>query len=416
MRSIEPGDILLGEQLRKLRKKHKKRQEDVAAQMHVNANKLRRFEQGTQMPTVHELGRWCTATGLARNERQAVEALYHSATSVTMEHPFDFAMLMQRYKSPLIEPYDRRYGWGIALSLQDCPDLQQGWRLSEKEKLLEVEMKRSENGPFEMPETYRGLYQEYFSQHYEEKGFFHDGEKFMLENNPVAFTDQFPLRLRITPCRYSEAMFYWDYVYKKFPQEREALINALIDRPHDGRIPAFPQMFVLHLIVITSDDKILLTQRVPRVIHSPKKWSCSIEEQFARKDLESNSGSSILNLYRRILWEEIGLQEEKEDYHSDNLRVLSVFLESEIVNIALCGYAKLNLDSNTLKDRLKEPPVDLEFERWDFIKLSKEVLLQELLNPSRDHHPTTGYRLLLTFINQFGLPSSSDIASALRSS
>ena len=136
-------------------------------------------------------------------------------------------------------------------------------------------------------------------------------------------------------------------------------------------------------------------------------WSCSVEENLAPKDLEDGPDATVLNLFRRTLWEELGL--DKNAYDDDTLRLLSVFLESELLNPALCGYAKLNLDSTTLDRILKGPATDIEFVEWDFLDWSRERLLGELRSPKYLYHPTTGYRLLCMLLHQIGyVPKQSE--------
>ena len=90
-------------------------------------------------------------------------------------------------------------------------------------------------------------------------------------------------------------------------------------------------------------------------------------------------------------------------YNKDNLRVLTVFLESDILAVSLCAHVVVDLSSKEL-DRVLDslPRTDYEFSEWDF--LSHEELLDELIHPKRQYHPTSRYRMFMALIRRFGEP------------
>lgn len=129
----------------------------------------------------------------------------------------------------------------------------------------------------------------------------------------------------------------------------------------------FPHALCLHLVVIIDDNKVLITKRAPDVEHYPNTWSCSIEENMALKDLEDGTKKAVLKWGKRWLLEELGLTEDV--YNEDNLRVLSVFFESEILGVSLCGHVVLNISSDKLRRIIRSlPRMDYEFTAWDFLE------------------------------------------------
>jgi isopentenyldiphosphate isomerase len=166
----------------------------------------------------------------------------------------------------------------------------------------------------------------------------------------------------------------------------------------------------MHMVVVTSDNRLLLTQRSPKVEYYPGTWSASVEEQLLREDFKNGEQATALNWGKRLLKEELGL--EPDAYHNDNLRILSVFLESDILNISVCGYAELRINSVTFDTIIRgHPRTDYEFTDWTFIELDKTYLFSELFKPRRSYHPTSGYRFLQTLLKNFGTPKDSDIYS-----
>jgi isopentenyldiphosphate isomerase len=299
-----------------------------------------------------------------------------------------FASLVQRHKSPSIARFNA-IGWDDALSLQTCPVLSRGWWASE------IRLNHSTTR-FSLPKEYGRHYQEYFKRYYQEKRFFDDGTKIMLMRNPVAFSDSPTLVLETKEALFSQIQFYRDNV-AVLTSKRDEHIRKVVDELS----VLFPHPLCMHVVVVTKDDKVLITKRSPKVIYFPGTWSCSIEEQLSPQDLQRDPNRTVLKWFERSLWEELGL--DSETYNKDNLRVLSVFLESDILSISVCAHAVLDIESAELNQILKcLPRTDYEFTEWEF--LTHEELLNELFNATRPYHPTSRYRILLALIRRYGEP------------
>lgn len=298
-----------------------------------------------------------------------------------------FALLVRRHRARAIAPYNA-LAWDEALSLQTCPELHRGWPMSEIR--LSHDTTR-----FSLPEEYRQAYIDYFEKYKQEKRFFDDGVKLMITRNPTSFSDSPTLILHTQETLYSQIQFYRDNVVT-IASKRDTLIRAAVEGPIH-----FPHSLCMHMIVVTRDDKVLITKRSGKVSYHPNTWSCSVEEQFSTKDLQSGESLALLKCAERLLFEELGLT--SEEYDEANLRTLSLFLESDILGVSLCAHAVLKIDSSELgKVLLGLPRTDYEFTEWAF--LSHEELLNELFRPSRPYHPTSGYRMLMALIRRFGEP------------
>ncbi|MBL7208605.1 MAG: hypothetical protein ISS52_00765 [Dehalococcoidia bacterium] len=307
------------------------------------------------------------------------------------QYDVSFARLVERHKSSLVTPYPG-IGWGDALCLQVCPNLREGW------PMVHVELHHNDGIWYRLPKAFAGPYEDYFHEHYEEKRFYDDGEKFMLVRNPTAFSDSPTLKLYTRRCRYSEVQYYLENV-STIAGRREPLIEELIK----GSLQVhFPHAVCMHTVVVTSDSKVLITRRSPKVAWHPNLWSCSIEEQLARRDLTAGPNVTIQEWGKRMLFEELGLGSDA--YKVDDLKVLSVFLESDVLNISLCAYAGLRLTSAELDSILGGlPRTDYEFNEWAFLEFTPMELLSEMIRPSRLYHPTSGYRMLMAILHHFGM-------------
>jgi hypothetical protein len=92
-----------------------------------------------------------------------------------------------------------------------------------------------------------------------------------------------------------------------------------------------------------------------------------------------------------------------------------VFLEADYLNVSLCGYARLSIKADDLDKHLRGSPrfqdgaTDQEFTDLDFLELGRDELLQEIFNPRRRWHFSSRYRLLYTFLKNFGEPSQEEL-------
>jgi hypothetical protein len=292
----------------------------------------------------------------------------------------------------LIRPY-AGLGWGIALSLLDCPDFREGWQLST------VSVQHDDDSAFSLPREQKRLYERYFKEQFEAMRFYDDRETFMLKRNPTAFSDSPSLVLHTMRSRFSVMQFYRDVVIPR-PQDRTALIDELVRGSLEAR---FPNGLCMEMVVVTRDDRVLLTKRSPKLFYYPNAWSCSLEEQMRREDLAEGPEKVLTTWAKRALWEELALDEEA--YDAGNLRVLSVFLQSAVLNISLCVYAPINLDSKRLGSILSaKPRSDWEFTEWRFLEVAEGAIIREMNRRRGDFHPTTGYRMLMLLLKRFGEP------------
>jgi len=279
-----------------------------------------------------------------------------------------------------------------ALTLQNCPLLDAGWRMSD----IKINHHKT---MFSMPKDIQLEYASYFKAHAKEERFIHDENKVMLIKNPTAFSDAMSLTLETRETKYSVAKFYWNRVASN-SHKRDEYVETAINQG----IIAFAHILCLHLVVVTSDNKVLLTKRSAKVGFYPGKWSCSIEEQMQPQDMSPGNRDAVLRWGRRALKEELGLDNDDEliTYRDEELKILSVFIEGEGMGVSLCGYVKLDIDKVTLDALIRNyPRGDYEFTEWTFVNFSE--LLDETFIPEKFHyHPTSRYRMLMALLHNYG--------------
>ena len=303
--------------------------------------------------------------------------------------------LLEKYRNAQIFQYPR-FTVDNALTLRLCPDIRRGWLMSK------VEL-RHDTTKFPLPSEYMELYKKYSNKSYDEKGFKTDNPKIMLYRHPRSFTDAPPLTLHTRETVYSHTQFYKDVVIADDPTKREALIQKFVIG--EERVAEFPHCLCLHIVVITNNGKVLIAKRAPDVEYYPNTWSCSIEENMKLEDLEGGIEGTVLRWGKRSLKEELGLT-EGTDYSVDNLRILSVFLESEILNVSLCGHVVLNISSGRLERILRGVPrEDEEFTGFKFLEYEDGNLIAEILGPTLPYHPTSRYRMIMALMKKNGMPT-----------
>lgn len=300
------------------------------------------------------------------------------------------ASFLKEHKSRIISPYPA-LGWDGAISIQNCPNMREGWPMDQIELILD-------NSYFKIPEEYIKSYSEYFKHYYHKKRFFDDRDKFMITSNPTNFSDTPTLKINVNKTKYSVVQYYLNNVYED-SAKRDSYIADLLGSP---QLRAnFAHSFCMHMVVVTKDQKILLTKRSPKVAYYPNMWSASIEEQLSTDDFKDSPQKTVVHWGKRLLLEELDI--DQDGYLRDNLRVLAVFLETPNLNVSLCAFIELNHKAKELDQIMAAGKrTDDEFSEWDYLDFQLEDLLKELRYPSKIYHPTSGYRILLSLIKRFG--------------
>lgn len=329
-------------------------------------------------------------------EKQIIDLMepWYSEQSNTMSYDEIFSLLLEQRDLALTDY--RGTAVGEAIDLRLCPEINKGWLAGE------VEINHSTNQA-PMSADLEKEYAEYFQEQYANLRFDQDGRKVMLRIQPTATSDAPKLRLELNETLYSRVLFVRDRI-ASVPERKAIAQKALLDGK--SRDIEYPHSLCIHLLVVTRDNKILITRRAPDLAYYPNTWSASIEENMAPdKDFSPGKPKTLYSLCRRALLEELGLGEDT--FKPTNCRILSVFLETGILNISLCGIVTLSITAEDMERLLRGMPyIDKEFTAWSFLEYTEDELINEIINGSMQFHPTSRFRLLMALMHRKGLPTA----------
>ncbi len=218
------------------------------------------------------------------------------------------------------------------------------------------------------------------------------------------------LRIAFAPTTYEEsAAFHWSLREAAKHGTRQVSIlkeqwgSELI---HPGRY-YLPGTAVVHVIVTTIDNQVLLCRRSPNTNYHPSHWSASFEEQMNEKDLPFESAAFSSAALR-------GFQEELVPNHNlkpENVKMLGVFVEYGILNLEFCMQIETSLPLDEIRlfwktearDRWEATAVVGEpFTPENVARLLKSRTYGQTSNGIDHFHPTSKYRLILAAIHRFG--------------
>jgi hypothetical protein len=293
------------------------------------------------------------------------------------------AQLARRRTGPAIALFSSSViTWGENLTLQLCPDFR-GWAIDT------IELRWIRGGhSFVLPSHDQRQYDTFRENNKTQRWYLNDGaSKVRLTKNPISFTDSPELILEVQRCKYSEIQ-YTNRVLATNHNRRQECLQAVVA----GDIP-FANTFVIHAVIITSDELILATLSSNKKDFFGGCWSFSIEEQLRPDDLAgSDVHNRVLVWMKRSLLEELGVSDP--DYAVENLRVLSVFIEGHNLNCGLCCVVSLSIPSATLGAIISAiPRPDTEFTEHKFFPIKDAIELLRV--PNIPLHPTSEYRLFL---------------------
>jgi isopentenyldiphosphate isomerase len=277
--------------------------------------------------------------------------------------------------------------WGPCCTLQMAPYLREGWTLDQ----IRIE---KHSAKFHFPDNKKTAYKTYCKR--EAGRLKPDLPKYALRNRPFALTDAPDLDLSVSVCSFSQVQFYRDCI-APITSERDHFVNQA------RRVGIeFPHAFCLHMVIVTADSRLLLAKRSDKLRYNPGVWSLSVEEQMSEEDLREPPDRVMRAWAHRLLWEELGLS--REDINETDVRVLSVFLEADVLNCSMAAVAYLPLSSKDLEALLRaggrpDPEVD------EFLFISEDQLLDELRDPTRPYHTTAQYRMLLFLASRNSFPA-----------
>lgn len=296
--------------------------------------------------------------------------------------------LLDEHKSEAIRSYPD-LGFNDVLTIATCKDLAQAWPASS----IQTEIA---DARFEIPSELKQEFENFRKAHPS----IVDSDKLMLASVPVGTAN--PLQLKVRRVSYGVVKYY-EKKYKN-PEFQDGAIRHL--KTEGARDIDFAHALSLHLMVVSRDKKLLLTQRPEDQHYSPNTWSASIEHML---EPSAHSEAPLSDWVTHALQHEIEVK-DVEDYYQKDLGILAIGLQAQILNVCLFGHARLAISAEELETRLRESPKKGKtFRDCKFLDIDDVTLLQEILYSRRQYHPTSRFRMMLLLIQRKGFPRSANV-------
>lgn len=283
--------------------------------------------------------------------------------------------------------------WGLCQTVMSAPNLREGWKTEAitfeiDNNLFSFQILKKLDPSL----NHRDLNTEYID--YLEKEFSKkykiDSDRLMLQEKPIAMTDHNALCIKLKKVKWSQLQFMWTKLLTE--DFKKLSINYLFNNKNI----IHPNSLCLHLIVKTSDGKILITENsINKENDYAKSWAVSIGEQIDNEDIKNIDDDCAYYWVKRALNEELCIDEK--DFDKKGISFLSLNLEGDLINFALACIVEVFIDSENLKNRLfNESRIDNEFKNIDFIEIND--IPKELVNSSREYHPSSKIRMIYTYL------------------
>ena len=289
-------------------------------------------------------------------------------------------------------------GWGTGQTILACPLPQDGWSTGD----ISFRVNRSPYSFASLQGTaLPGIDGQALARDYERfvteefpQQFASDEAKWMLVRRPRSFTEDLGVTLELQRTSWSQLQFFWQKVVSA--DTKPFLYTSLL---RGDSIP-FPSSLCAHVIVFSADGRVLLTRaHASKRNDYPGYWACSIGEQLATEDIASLDDDCARRWVTRSLREELAV--DQTEFDAAQIRFLALTFEGDIANLAMVCSVHLHLSAADVDARLRTVNrVDNEFGAIDFIEVDR--IPEEMVNPSRTYHPSTGIRMVYAYLSQRG--------------
>lgn len=304
--------------------------------------------------------------------------------------------IYEEYIDPILKDLHKgKIAWGQNITILRSPLQRDGWKW---EQISIINSGISYNISQEETEDYKNFKIEIFDKIYHT-----DNEnRCMLYRLPSSNSDMPNVKLDVKRVKWSEFQFFRRNIENEnFRKEHlQKILNTDINTKSETI--DFPNSLCLHLIVETSDEKILLTQNsVRKKGDYAGSWACSIGEQIDFEDFKASDPDDVPQYWvKRALEQELGVT--SKNFGPNNIRFMALNLEANNINFAIVAIVTLNINYKQLNAVMdKHPKVDEEYDDWKFIGF--EEIHNELVHSKQiPHHPSTGIRLIYASLYKYG--------------
>jgi hypothetical protein len=239
-----------------------------------------------------------------------------------------------------------------------------------------------------------------------------NGAKSRLVNYSPPLSDaQDYLHLTFSPTDYYSFLAINTRLDEKVLSNNMSIRDKYWRNSFDLPTSPLPNMFYVHILLISSDNKVIILRRSKFVEEYKGAWSATFEEQFRPKEAGGEYDSDVFDTAVRGVREEIGLNVERKD-----VTFLSLTFEYPNFNLGLAGVVKVKETAQEIWRAWQIGYTDREISRFTAIHLDVDTILPLIRNQvfepkgidsdnseAAPWHPTARFRLLFGLLHHFGL-------------
>ena len=247
-----------------------------------------------------------------------------------------------------------------------------------------------------------------------------DLPRYMLTRYGANFNKSNPiLTLQLRKTSWGQCQYVWhryDYEYKKEEEavakekQKEWREQIIMEHMNSGlRVANYPNSLCLHLIIETSDEKVLITEISQEKKNDyPRTKAVSIGEQIELADFIDQKDFQedfVTEWTRRAVCEEFGLSEQQYEraFDEKSLRVLSLDFEMDIYNFALVCTMKMRHDCEEFKKLVSSTIEQKEISDMQDMHVEDiPVVLMGYPGNEKEYHPSSYLRLLMFYLYKNG--------------
>jgi hypothetical protein len=151
----------------------------------------------------------------------------------------------------------------------------------------------------------------------------------------------------------------------------------------------------INIVAITSDERLVLTRRSPRVGLNTNRFHISMNEGLSLTDLISGHQVSLKDCAKRGLLEELGVKENEIEH----VALADFFLERNHFQFGFTGIARLSVSEAELKHTIAVDK-QLEIEKFIFLDWNSRKNVLGFIKRERTHFVPHGYYTLLKIMQR----------------
>lgn len=269
------------------------------------------------------------------------------------------------------------YPKNILLSFEDISDIHDVFIAEYDEREYRIEDKSMYN-----------LYQSYADNNANVK--FNNCTRLMLTGYVLTHQNKLSIKVKKTDWIYTN--FIWNRYCVDLSFRNESQINL-------SKNVFYPNSLCLHLIVETSNNKILLCRISDKKKNDfPHKWAASIGEQLEVVDFNNKRCNFIELWLKRAIREEFSIQDKFYDdfFDYDSVLFLGLVFEEYLYNFSFVCRIKSKLSNKELSQYLKGIIPNNEITDYQFLDIMElRTLISKCKREYNIFHPSTLTRLSL---------------------